>query len=116
MRTFLVGTLLVVFGAVAFAHGDKVHVLGTITNVSDFSIAVKSADGKTVEVKLVKTTTYILRVKDTDQPAKAADLAVGEMVVIHATPIGDTLQADEVKFSIPAKNAPQKVPGPKLSV
>ena len=33
------------------------------------------------------------------RPAKFADLAVGETVVIHATPKGEELEADEVKFS-----------------
>jgi hypothetical protein len=33
--------------------------------------------------------------------SKQSDLAVGERVVIHATPTGDTLSADEVKFSTP---------------
>ena len=108
-RSLLLGMILGLLAASAFAHGDKVHVRGTITNVSDTSVTVKGADGKPVEVKLVKTTSFILHVPpSTDQPAKASDLAVGDIVVIHATPSGDSLQADEVRFTVPAKPAPGK--------
>ena len=108
IRVVLLGIFLLSVSAGAFAHGDKVHVRGTITNVSDTSITVKSPDGKIVEVKLVKTTIYTLHLATADQPAKASDLAVGDSVVIHATPEGDALQADEVKFSVPGKSAPSK--------
>jgi hypothetical protein len=108
-RSLLLGMILSLLAAGASAHGDKVHVRGIITNVSDTSVTVKGADGKPVEVKLVKTTTFILHVPPTsDQPAKASDLAVGDAVVIHATPSGDSLQADEVRFTVPAKPAPGK--------
>jgi hypothetical protein len=110
IRTALLGMVLTLVAASTFAHGDKVHVRGTITNVSDTSITVKSPDGKVVEVKLVKSTTYTLHQPTADQPAKVGDLAVGDNVVIHATPEGNTLEADEVKFSIPAKSAPGKNP------
>jgi len=108
-RSLVLGVILTFLAASAWAHGDKVHVRGTITNVSDTSVTVKGADGKPVEVKLVKSTTFILHVPPTsDQPAKASDLAVGDTVVIHATPSGDSLQADEVRFTVPAKPAPGK--------
>src|SRR5262249_34174886 len=80
----------------AFAHGDKKHVVGTLEKVSADSVIVKTTDGKTVEVKLVSSTMVVTR---DGKPAKVSDLAPGERVVIHATPSGDTLSADEVKFS-----------------
>jgi hypothetical protein len=82
----------------ASAHGDKKHVIGTVEKVSADSVTVKTADGKSVEVKLVANTMYVSRDGKT---SKQRDLAVGERVVIHATPTGDTLSADEVKFSLP---------------
>lgn len=97
---FSVGTTL--------AHGNKVHVMGKVEKVSADSLQVKTRDGKSVEVKLVASTVYIQRmavkpsepsVTNADRPAKLADLAVGDTVVIHATPKGGTLEADEVKFS-----------------
>ena len=80
----------------AFAHGNKIHVMGTV-------------DGKSVEVKLVAATVYVRHVADSskpaspdeDKPAKLSELAVGDMVVIHATPKDNNLEADEVKFSVP---------------
>jgi hypothetical protein len=81
---------------VTLAHGDKKHVMGTIEKVTADSVVVKQSDGKSVEVKLVSTTAYVTR---DGKVAKVSDLAVGDRVVIHATPSGDNLNADEVKFS-----------------
>jgi hypothetical protein len=95
------------------AHGNKVHIRGTVEKVGADSLQVKSADGKTVEVKLVASTVYIQHMAakpgdppDTNdnRPAKLADLAVGDAVVIHATPKSGSLEADEVKFSVPGSN------------
>jgi len=83
----------------ALAHGDKKHVIGTVEKTSADSVTVKIADGTSVEVKLVAATTYILRSGNVDKPAKASDLVVGDRVVIHATPKGDTFEAAEVRFS-----------------
>jgi sialic acid synthase SpsE len=38
-----------------------------------------------------------------DEPANVKNLAVGDLVVIHATPKGSALEADEIKFSRPPK-------------
>jgi hypothetical protein len=100
----------VVCGA-AFAHGDLKHVSGTVEKITAGSIFVKTADGKSVEVKLVSSTVYIFHAANQsgtssdaslDKPAKFADLAVGDRVLIHAKPNGDTLEAAEVKFSAAA--------------
>lgn len=89
----------------AFAHGNKIHVLGTLEKVSADSLIVKTKDGKSVEVKLVSTTAYILKTLKVEKPARHSDLAVGDLVVIHADPKTvnnvSTLEAAEVKFSLP---------------
>ena len=77
--------LAVLIALPAFAHGDKKHVIGTIEKISADSVTVKTADGKSVEVKLAATTVYVT--KD-GKPAKFADVAAGQRVVIHATPKG----------------------------
>lgn len=106
-RQFVALLLSFVFvTVVASAHGDKKHVLGTIEKINPGSVTVKTRDGKSVEVKLVASTVYISRVAATDKPAALSDLAVGENVVIHATPRGDQLEADEVKFSAGAPRLP----------
>jgi hypothetical protein len=100
VRTFLAVLLAFVIAATGLsAHGDKKHVLGTIEKINPASIIVKTGDGKSVEVKLASSTVYISRVASGDKPAALTDLAVGENVVIHATPKGDQLEADEIKFS-----------------
>ncbi len=80
----------------AIAHGDKKHVLGTLEKINADSVVVKTADGKSVEVKLASATAYVSR---EGKASKLSDLAVGQRVVIHATPEGDTLTADEIRFS-----------------
>jgi hypothetical protein len=97
----LANFLALIFAVAVYAHGDKVHVMGTLTKVSPEIVSVKTTDGKVVDVKLATTTVYILRDgKSKDgTPAKFADLAVGQKVTIHATPKNGTLTADEVKFA-----------------
>jgi hypothetical protein len=106
--TFLISFLLLAF--VALAHGDKKHVLGTIEKLDSGSVTVKTRDGKSVDVKIVASTVYVSRVGTVDKAAKFADLAVGETVVIHATPKGEELEADEVKFSGGAARTPAAKP------
>ena len=95
------------------AHGNKVHIRGKVEKIGVDSLQVKTVDGKSVEVKLVASTVYIQHMAakpgdppDTNdnRPAKLADVAVGDAVVIHATPKGGGLEADEVKFSAPESN------------
>jgi hypothetical protein len=94
--------------SVAFAHGDKKHVIGTLEKINPDSVVVKTAAGKSVEVKLVATTIYVSHAGSEDKAAKLSDLAVGDRVVIHATPKGETLEAYEVKFSAPTTAAAAK--------
>lgn len=113
-----VGTLAVCMAlvtGVAFAHGNKVHVMGTIEKISADSVAVKTKDGKSVEVKLTAATVYLQRANNEDKPAKAGDLAVGNLVVIHATAKDNALEADEIKFSSAGavKKAPSAGDKPK---
>lgn len=98
--------------AAALAHGDKIHVLGTIEKINSGSVTVKTREGKSVEVKLVASTVYVSRVNTTDKPAAISDLAVGKNVVIHATPNGEELEAAEVRVSAPgrARSTPKSQP------
>jgi translation initiation factor IF-1 len=101
--------LIVLTAAGAFGHGDKKHVVGTLEKINADSVVVKTADGKSVEVKLAAATVYVARIDNADKPAKVSDLAVGDRVVIHTTPKGETLEADEIKFS-PASAAHTAAP------
>jgi hypothetical protein len=104
----------VLVGGATLAHGNKVHIKGMVEKIGAYSLQIKTADGKTVEVKLVPSTVYVMHTPpkpgnppDTNEnkPAKLADLAVGDAVVIHATPKGKSLEADEIKFSSTGKVA-----------
>lgn len=106
-RLLFLIAILSVSATATFGHGDKKHVVGTLEKVSADSVTVKTSDGKSVEVKLVSTTMYVTR---EGKAAKLADLAPGARVVIHATPTGETLSADEVKFSPPGTPAASTKP------
>ena len=113
LRSLALLLLFALIAGAALAHGDKKHVVGTVEKTSPDSVTVKIADGTSVEVKLVATTTYILRSGNVDKPAKVSDLVVGDRVVIHATPKGDALEAAEVRFSAPTAAAASAAPKPK---
>jgi len=97
----------------AFAHGNKVHVRGTVEKISADSVVVKTADGKSVEVKIAASTVFLSRSNNEDKPAKVGDLAAGNRVVIHATPKDNALEAEEIKFSVPAAAKPATPAPPK---
>ena len=106
LRLSLLAFLFALVTGMAFAHGNKVHVKGTVEKIGPNSLVVKTADGKSVEVKFGASTTFLSRSNNEDKPAKASDLAAGDLVVIHATPKDNTLEADEIKFSAPAAAKP----------
>ncbi len=122
LREPLLALLFVFVAGNAFAHGNKVHVSGTVEKISAESMLVKTRDGKSVEVKLVPSTVYLSHVAgkaakpadlSEDKPAKLSEIAVGNLVVIHATSKNNALEADEIKFSVPAAPKPTVPAGVK---
>src|SRR5437879_11704667 len=67
----------------ALAHGNKVHVRGTVEKISADSVVVKTADGKSVEVKFAASTVFLSRATNEDKTAKAGDLGAGGLVVLQ---------------------------------
>lgn len=110
LSTYLLGILFALVVGTAFAHGTKVHVRGAVEKIGADSLVVKTTDGKSVEVKFGSSTVFLSRSNNEDKPAKAGDLAVGDLVVIHATPKDNGLEADEVKFSVPAAKPAMPAP------
>jgi hypothetical protein len=98
-RIVAAAVALALSAAAVSAHGNKKHIIGTVEKVNSTSIVVKTAGGKSVEVQLVPSTTYVQHTGNQDRPAKLSDLHAGDRVAIHATPSGESLSADEVKFS-----------------
>jgi hypothetical protein len=93
---FLAATIL---AATAFAHGGFEHVLGTVSKVSAQSATVTTAAKKNVDVGLNAKTTYTKG----DKAATAADMKVGDRVVIDATEVNEALTAVSVKIGVAAK-------------
>src|SRR5882724_9203330 len=114
-RLISIALLLVLAAGIVFAHGNKVHVLGTVEKVNSDSVVVKTKEGKSVEVKLAASTVYVERNNNQDKPAKLSDLVSGDLVVIHATSKDTGPEADQVRFWVPAapKIAAPAAPKPK---
>ncbi len=94
-RTLIAGLLLACTSVLLHAHGGMIHVMGTVTGITDTSVTVETTDTKTVEVQFVDTTTFL----NGSKPANRKDVKVGDRVVIHAVKVKDSLQAHEVRFS-----------------
>ena len=94
-RTMLAASLFACASILLHAHGGMIHVMGTVTAVTDTSVTVETTDKKTVEVQLIDATTYM----NGTTPSSRKELKVGDRVVIHAVKVKDALQAHEVRFS-----------------
>ena len=112
-RLLIVLLVTTVLASAMVAHGDKKHVKGTVEKINADSIVVKVQDGSSVLIKLGSSTVYMRHAGDAYKSAKSSDLAVGDLVVIHATPKDSGLEADEVKFSTHAGAAAAAKPNTK---
>jgi len=85
--------------------------MGTVTAVKPDTVTIKMQDGKSETVVLEKSTKFTKN----DKPAKAADLKVGDSVMINASM--DTkikmYKAQEVMLGAAAKDNKDKIPGKK---
>jgi hypothetical protein len=90
------------------AHGGYTHVMGTVTAVDATHVEVKTTAGKMVSMKLSDATTY--KQEKGGAAATAADLKVGQRVLVDAKGHGADLEASEVRIGAMAKasTAPTK--------
>ncbi len=86
--------LVLLYGAPVFAHGGKTHIMGTVAALDAEHVVVKDRDGKSVSVSVTKDTTY----EKGEAPATAADLKVGERVVVDVTGKEGEFTAAEIRF------------------
>ena len=94
--------ILLFLSTLVFAHGDEKHVMGTVTEIKEGSMVVKTKEGdKTVMV--MPSTKFVWGTAEATQK----DLKVGDRVVIHAMPMGDMLHATEVKIGVAPAAKPQ---------
>ena len=94
---------VLLFAAVAFAHGDEDHLMGTVTQVTDTSITIQTKNKKTVEVGLVPGTKYLKG----DATASRKDVQVGHRVVIHSKKEGGKLVATMVRIGALGARVPK---------
>ena len=99
MFGFVLAALLL--SVVAYAHGDKEHIQGTVTQISAKAITVQLAN-KTTKILTVQADTAF---KKSGKHAMFQDLKVGDRVIIDVDK--GKLEAEEVQFGPPAaKKAP----------
>lgn len=99
-NTFLLCAVLL-FGAMAWSHGDEIHVMGMVDKVDGTTITVIERNGNHTSVTVASDTKIL---KGTNA-AKLEDLKPGDRVVIHAKKVNDKLQATEVRIGAAAKAA-----------
>jgi ABC-type Fe3+-hydroxamate transport system substrate-binding protein len=81
LKSILVCSLsIVLFAALAIAHGDATHLMGTVTAVTADTVTIKDSAGKSVVVMLPKTTKFLQNKKAVAKD----DLKLGARVVIDA--------------------------------
>ena len=76
-----------------FAHGGMEHILGTVTDITDHSLSVKTSDGA-AKVEFDGETKFMKG----DAPAAVKDVQVGSRVAIHAHKRDNSLHATEVRI------------------
>src|ERR1700731_4121151 len=92
--------MLFVLAAPAFAHGGFDHVMGTVVQVSNNVLTVKTAKGN-VDVKLDDKT----ELSKNDQKAQRLDLIPGARVVVDIPEGSKDNLAHSVKIGAAAKTA-----------
>jgi len=98
----LTAALAVVLSGLALAHGAGEHVKGTVTALTVNSITVQTPEKETIKLSFDSETKFI----KSGKPAKAADLKVGDRVVVDVHEMKDTLHANVVRFGAPSQAAP----------
>lgn len=94
-RSFVVATMAVLMiSSFALAHGNEQHVLGTVSQISNNSITVRTVKGQMITVEVTGKTEFT----KSGNKVALSDLKVGERVVIHAEKNKDRLQAHTVMF------------------
>lgn len=89
------------------AHEGHTHtVMGTVVKVSPGQVEIQTKDGKAETVVLTNRTT-VTRDKT---PAKLADVAAGDRVVIDVGNGSKPLKARSIKLGAAAEKAPSKTP------
>jgi hypothetical protein len=100
-KTITLCLSLVLFAAVAIAHGGEEHLMGTVTKVTDKSITIEDKDKKATEVSI----TAVTKCMKGEATAALKDVKLGDRVVIHAKKSGDKFVATMVRIGAPGAPA-----------
>ncbi len=95
-RTFGFALAALLLSIVAYAHGDKEHIQGTVTQISAKAITVQLGNKTTKTVTVQADTTF----KKSGKHATLQDLKVGDRVIIDVDK--GRFEAEEVQFGPPA--------------
>jgi hypothetical protein len=76
-RADLLLGLMLAITAVAFAHGNEEHVVGTVNKVSSDTVTVQTADGRIAKVTYTAETKFI----KSGSPSSARDLHEGDRTI-----------------------------------
>lgn len=97
MKTLALASLLALFALTAVAEPPK--LAGTIASLkADGAITLKTADGKTAQLRLTKSTVYA---HEDGSAASRADLAEGKRVAIAVAADGKSATAVEIAAPLP---------------
>ena len=99
-RLFSAIAVILFFVPSLWAHGDEIHVVGTVAKIDGTTVTVKLADGSSKSVMVDSDTKFLRQ----STAVKATDLKVGDRVVIHAKSVDGMLHASEVKIGEASKN------------
>lgn len=95
----LVLLMTAALSGIAAAHGEGLHVFGTITALNTAEIQVLTVEGKTVSIHTVAETKY----RNKGRRGGGNVPKVGDRVAVDATEKDGKLMATEVQFSSLAK-------------
>ena len=95
----LVLLMTVTLPGIAAAHGEGLHVFGTITALDTAEIQVLTIEGKTVSIHTVAETKY----RNKGRSGGGNVPKVGDRVAVDVTEKDGKLKAAEVQFSSSAK-------------
>jgi hypothetical protein len=95
-QVILLVSIVALAAGAALAHGTALHVMGTVTAMTDDSITVQTKAKEPVTVYTMPDTKY----EKSGSVASMKDLKIGARVVIHAAKMNDELMANEVTFGV----------------
>ncbi|WP_447963031.1 hypothetical protein [Nitrospira sp. Ecomares 2.1] len=97
MMAFILMVMLLMVPSFVFAHGNAIHIFGTVTESAQEQIVVTTPKGESVTLMIQEKTIFQLDGITTN----TARPAVGDRVVAEAEKEADDLVAHEIRFATP---------------